>query len=114
MILCDTTHLYFPDERNASGRFFPPMKRFDVYKTSFKPYVKLLNFLHKNTYEVFNRNIGFYLHKNILFYFLYKRNNCNNCLVLQYVSNCVCHLQVILLGNAVFGCLLYVHDTVGD
>ena len=36
--------------RNASGRFFAPMKRFGLYK----PYVKLLHFRHKNTYEVFN------------------------------------------------------------
>jgi len=35
------------------------MKRFGLYKTLFKPYVKLLHFLHKNTYGVFNRNIGF-------------------------------------------------------
>jgi hypothetical protein len=55
MLLCDTTQLYFPVERNASGRLFPPMKRFGLYK----PYVKLLHFLLKNTHEVFNRNIGF-------------------------------------------------------
>ena len=78
MLLCDTTQLYFPDEQNASGHFFHPMKRFGLYKTLFKPYVKLLHFLRKNTYEVVNRNIGFYLHRHIWFYSLCKHNNCNN------------------------------------
>jgi len=50
------------------GAFSLPMKRFGLYKTLFKPYVKLLHFLHKSTYEVLNRNIGFYLHKNSLFF----------------------------------------------
>jgi len=92
------------------------MKRFGLYKTLFKPYVKLLHFLLKNTYEVFNRNIGFICTK-IFYCFIFYANIIIvtiKYLVLRYFSHCVCHLQVILEGNAVFGCLLLLHDTVGD
>jgi len=49
------------------GAFSPQMKRFGLYKTLFKPYVKLLHFLHKNAYLI--EILVFYLNKNILLFY---------------------------------------------